>query len=136
MQRLVVVSNRVADLNAEGEASKGGLAMAMSSALRSFGGLWFGWSGKTTETFEPRAVVTDHGNVQTALLDLEPQAVEEYYNGFANRSLWPLCHHRTDLAAYERAYNAAYAGVNECFAAALAPLLREDDVLWLSLIHI
>jgi trehalose 6-phosphate synthase len=136
MQRLVVVSNRVADLDASGAASSGGLAMAMSAALREHGGLWFGWSGNTVDTFSPQAVVTSHGNVEAALLDLEQQAVDEYYNGFANRTLWPLCHQRMDLAAYERSFSAAYAQVNACFAAALAPLLRDDDVVWVHDYHL
>jgi trehalose 6-phosphate synthase len=136
MQRLVVVSNRVADLDAKGEASSGGLAMAMSAALREHGGLWFGWSGKTSEAATPVPVVADHGNVQTALLDLDQQAVDEYYNGFANRTLWPLCHQRIDLVSYERSFSAAYAQVNACFAAALAPLLRDDDVIWVHDYHL
>src|SRR3546814_19489000 len=37
----------------------------------------------------------------TATIDLEPQDVEEYYNGYANRTLWPLFHYRIDLAEYE-----------------------------------
>lgn len=110
--------------------------MAMASALRTYGGLWFGWSGKTTDKFEAKATVSEHGSVQTALLDLEQQAVDEYYNGFANRTLWPLCHYRMDLAAYERAFSASYVSVNDCFAAALAPLLREDDVLWVHDYHL
>ncbi len=136
MRRLVVVSNRVADVDGSGQASKGGLAMAMASALREHGGLWFGWSGKTTERFEPKARVETHGNVQTALLDLEQHSVDQYYNGFANRTLWPLCHHRMDLTAYERDFTTSYANVNDCFAAALAPLLREDDVLWVHDYHL
>jgi len=136
MQRLVVVSNRVADLDAKGEASSGGLAMAMSAALREHGGLWFGWSGNASEEFSPKATVASHGNVQTALLDLDQQAVDEYYNGFANRTLWPLCHQRMDLAAYERSFSTAYAQVNACFAAALAPLLRGDDVIWVHDYHL
>ena len=42
MSRLVVVSNRVADPR---KTAAGGLAVALADALRSTGGMWFGWSG-------------------------------------------------------------------------------------------
>jgi trehalose 6-phosphate synthase len=136
MPRLVVVSNRVADLDCDGEASKGGLAMAMAAALRHNGGLWFGWSGDTTPLFDPHPKIRWHGQIQTALVDLEQEAVDQYYNGFANRTLWPLCHHRIDLAVYERDFSAYYTSVNDCFAESLAPLLRPDDVIWVHDYHL
>ena len=45
--RLVVVSNRVPLPSFAMEPAAGGLAVAMTAALKSRGGLWFGWSGKT-----------------------------------------------------------------------------------------
>ena len=51
MSRLIIVSNRVSAPSAVGEETVGGLAMALAAALRQYSGLWFGWSGKTTEKF-------------------------------------------------------------------------------------
>ena len=123
MARLVAVSNRVADLDTPGGASKGGLAMALSAALREHGGLWFGWSGRTAARGADGPKVRRVGNVDLATIDLAEQEVDEYYNGFANRTLWPLCHYRMDLTSYERSFGAAYASVNSrmrwsrCFGA-------------------
>ena len=47
MSRLVVASNRVADI--EQTAAAGGLAVAVGDALREIGGVWFGWSGEIVE---------------------------------------------------------------------------------------
>ena len=135
-KRLVAVSNRVATFGNAGVASTGGLATALSAALGEHGGLWFGWSGQTTPVFAPEARVRHHGDLSVATLDLEPQDIDEYYNGFANRTLWPLCHYRTDLASYERSFGAGYARVNARFAEALFPLLREDDVVWVHDYHL
>jgi len=136
MARLVVVSNRVAKIEKRGSPSAGGLAMALQSALREQDGLWFGWSGERVEQakIEPRQ--DNIAGVNIAQLDLEPQDVDEYYNGFANRTLWPLCHYRMDLAEYERAFNSGYLRVNERFAKSLAPLLREDDAIWVHDYHL
>jgi len=136
MGRLVVVSNRVAELDTQGEASKGGLAMALSAALREHGGLWFGWSGRSTEGPAAAATVHNHGGIEVATLDLETQDVEEYYDGFANRTLWPLCHYRPDLIVHERSFGTAYRRVNERFADALIPMLREEDTLWVHDYHL
>jgi trehalose 6-phosphate synthase len=128
--RLVVVSNRVSALDHRGAAAAGGLAMAISTELSESGGLWFGWSGETVANFSGKLSLRQHGNATLATVDLDAQDVEEYYNGFANATLWPLCHYRIDLAAYDRSFSTGYARVNARLAHALCPLLRDDDLIW------
>ncbi len=36
------------------------------------------------------------------ITDLKPEDFDEYYNGFANRVLWPIFHYRLDLAEFSR----------------------------------
>ncbi|HEV7383752.1 MAG TPA: trehalose-6-phosphate synthase, partial [Phenylobacterium sp.] len=90
MGRLIVVSNRVSPPNTAGEETVGGLAMALAAALREYSGLWFGWSGDVTETFDGALDIQTVEGVTTALVDLEEADVDEYYNGYANKTLWPL----------------------------------------------
>lgn len=52
MSRLVVVSNRIAPPD-EHAASAGGLAVGILGALKTAGGLWFGWSGETGNEDQP-----------------------------------------------------------------------------------
>ena len=135
MSRLIVVSNRVSAPTDPAAGSAGGLAMALSAALRKYDGLWFGWSGETVEQFTGEARIEDRGGVTVALVDLEAQDVEEYYNGYANKTLWPLFHHRVDLTAYERSYGEGYERTNARFAEVLAPLIQPDDVIWVHDYH-
>ena len=135
MSRLIVVSNRVSAPRDPGAGSAGGLAMALSAALRKYDGLWFGWSGETVTTWNPEAQFEDRSGVTVALVDLEAQDVEEYYNGYANKTLWPLFHHRVDLTAYERSYGEGYERTNARFAEALAPLVQPEDVIWIHDYH-
>ena len=95
MPRLVVISNRVAVPKARGVAgAQGGLAGALNSALKVNGGIWFGWSGQETEEFTGSInYVKSADGVTTATIDLEHQDLEEYYNGYANSTLWPLFHY-------------------------------------------
>ncbi len=136
MSRLIVVSNRVSQPTATGEETVGGLAMALSAALRQYSGLWFGWSGKTAPAFTGQLAMQTVDGVTTAVVDLEEADLDEYYNGYANKTLWPLFHYRTDLAAYDRAYGAGYSRVNKRFAETLAPLIHPDDVIWVHDYHL
>lgn len=136
MGRLIVVSNRV---NPPGDAAVGtvgGLAMAISAALREYSGIWFGWSGRTREVFTGQLSIQQADGVTVALMDLEEQDRQEYYNGYANRTLWPLFHYRTDLVAYERSFSEGYARVNSRFAETLTPLIQDDDFIWVQDYHL
>lgn len=136
MGRLIVVSNRVSPPADVGAGSVGGLAMALGAALREFSGVWFGWSGQTVDSYSGQLRVERHGGVTLATVDLDEQDRNEYYNGYANRTLWPLFHYRTDLTAYERSFDAGYQRVNARFAEALAPLIQPDDFIWVQDYHL
>ena len=135
MSRLIVVSNRVQPPVGEGSGSQVGLAVALSAALREYSGIWFGWSGETTDSFTGHINFQRTEGVTTATIDLEEQDVDEYYNGFANRTLWPLFHYRIDLAEYERQFAGGYERVNARFGDTLAPLIEPDDLVWVHDYH-
>jgi trehalose 6-phosphate synthase len=136
MSRLIIVSNRVQPPTGEGGGAQGGLAVALSAALREYSGIWFGWSGQTTEQFSGHINFQRNDGVTSATIDLEEQDVEEYYNGYANRTLWPLFHYRIDLAEYERGFAGGYQRVNERFADTLEPLIEPDDLVWVHDYHL
>ena len=136
--RLVVVSNRVPDPSKSAQ-SAGGLAVAVDAALKQRGGLWFGWSGRTSMApGEVPGALSLHevGPVTFALTDLSKRDLDEYYSGFANRALWPICHYRLDLLQISTAHTAGYFRVNGLFAERLAPLLRADDLVWIHDYHL
>lgn len=133
--RLVVVSNRVTAPSGSHSGAQGGLAVALQSALAERGGLWFGWSGETVERFTGALHEDSGGGYTSATIDLEPQDVEEYYDGYANRTLWPLFHYRIDLAEFERDFAGGYLRVNRRFAETLLPLIDADDAIWIQDYH-
>ena len=137
MSRLVVISNRVAAARARGVAgAQGGLAGALNAALRESGGLWFGWSGEEVAAPSAEPAVATDDDVTVATIDLSPQDVDEYYNGYANSTLWPLFHYRLDLTEYERDTAMGYERVNERFAASVAPLIGANDTVWVHDYHL
>lgn len=136
MSRLVVISNRVQPPVGGAQANQGGLAVALLAALRENGGVWFGWSGDTTDHFTGELHTVEAGPVTSATIDLEPQDIHEYYNGFANRTLWPLFHDRIDLTEFERDYEGGYVRVNHRFAETVRPLIGDDDLVWVHDYHL
>ncbi|MET3826066.1 trehalose 6-phosphate synthase [Sphingomonas sp. PvP055] len=135
MTRLVIISNRVSAPKGSESGAQGGLAVALQSALRQYRGVWFGWSGERTDHFTGDINFHRNDGVTTATIDLEDQDIDEYYNGYANRTLWPLFHYRVDLAEYERDFAGGYQRVNERFAATVHPLIETEDVVWIQDYH-
>ncbi len=135
MSRLIIISNRVSAPKGSMSGAQGGLAVALQAALRESGGIWFGWSGELTENFTGQINFQRNEGVTTATVDLEEQDIEEYYNGYANRTLWPLFHYRIDLAEYERDFAGGYKRTNERFAETVRPLIEPEDVIWIQDYH-
>ena len=135
LTRLIVISNRVSAPTGSHSGAQGGLAVALASALRTYKGIWLGWSGEQTDRFTGDINFQRAFGVTTATIDLEEQDVDEYYNGYANRTLWPLFHYRIDIAEYERGFAGGYQRVNERFADTFRPLIEEDDAVWVQDYH-
>lgn len=128
MGRLVCVSNRIT--LPRRAAAPGGLAVGVLAALQHTGGMWFGWSGETTEDPAPDPEVLVRGNVRFATIDLKPAEFDAYYSGYCNGTLWPLFHYFLDRFTHEQAQFEAYHAVNAQFARQLAKTLHPDDAVW------
>ena len=136
LPRLVVVSNRVAVPDRANKGSAGGLAVALREAFQLYEGLWFGWSGRVAAQPASRPTIVDSERVKYAVIDLTPLDRQEYYNGFANRALWPTMHYRVGLSDFSRADYIGYRRVNHTFARALAAFIRPDDLVWVHDYHL
>jgi len=128
VERLVCVSNRVS-LPRRG-ATPGGLAVGVLAALRHTGGVWFGWSGETSEVPAEEPEILTRGNIRFATIDLKPAELDAYYNGYCNGTLWPLFHYFPDRFTHELRQYEAYQAVNARFARQLMKVLKPGDVVW------
>jgi trehalose 6-phosphate synthase len=136
LARLVVVSNRVSVPSGEGAKRAGGLEVALRPALQRNGGVWLGWSGKVAAPAELETRSVKHNNVEYIVTDLSKDDYQEYYNGFANRVLWPILHYRLDLAEFARRDLSGYFRVNDHFAAELEKVIEDDDLIWVHDYHL
>jgi trehalose 6-phosphate synthase len=106
-------------------------------ALKASGGLWFGWGGEITDGEpgpEPDIHIRD--GVSYATIELGKHDYEQYYNGYANEVLWPLFHYFAGNFRWRQEQHDAYQRVNRMFAQQLAPLLGDDDVVWVHDYHL
>jgi trehalose 6-phosphate synthase len=130
MARIVLISNRVADLRKSSPA--GGVAVALNDVARTRETLWFGWNGEISE--DGASEVARRGRMATVALS--PAEYQGYYLGYANSVLWPVFHNRLDLAQFEADYFQHYSAVNSRLATLLCPMLRPDDVVWVHDYHL
>jgi len=136
LARLIVISNRVAVPSRDGSNQAGGLAVAVRAVLKRHSGIWFGWSGRVADTPEVTTRTIERGGLTFRVTDLTAEDFQEYYNGFANRVLWPILHYRLDLAEFSRRDLSGYYRVNAYFAAELDKVLLPDDLVWVHDYHL
>ena len=132
MARIFIISNRVAI--PKSGIHPGGLEVVLKATLRNHPCVWLGWSGEVNA--RPRTKTIKQGDNSYIITDLKPEDFDEYYNGFANRVLWPIFHYRLDLAEFSRRDLSGYMRVNEHFADELTKVLEPDDIVWVHDYHL
>lgn len=131
--RLIVVSNRVSIPKSK-RSAPGGLAVGLLAALRQSGGIWYGWNGKIKDERTGPEIVKDK-NIEFVTVPLTSEEYAGYYQGFANRVLWPLFHLRLNLVEYQGKDFEIYRKTNQVFAQDVARLVDTDDLVWIHDYH-
>jgi trehalose 6-phosphate synthase len=136
LARLILVSNRVTVPRVGGPQRAGGLEVALAPILREMSSVWFGWSGNVVPADQVATQTIDRGRSEYVVTDLSEEDYQEYYNGFANRVLWPVLHYRIDLTEFTRRDLTGYFRVNRHFASELSKILEPDDLIWVHDYHL
>jgi len=139
MSKLHVVSNRApieVETRADGRRSirptVGGLASALDDAIRRRSGSWIAWTG-SPDRLLPEETGLDYPITSVHLSDIE---VENYYAGFSNQVLWPLCHMFLDRCRFQPEFWAAYESANERFAETVEAVAEPGDLVWINDFHL
>jgi trehalose 6-phosphate synthase len=129
----VVVANRLPvdrfegpDGSTEWRPSPGGLVTALRPVMRSVEGAWVGWSGApggAEESFEA-------DGMHLVSVELSDEEVENFYEGFANSTLWPLYHDVIVPPHFHRHWWDAYLRINHRFARAAAAQAAPGATVW------
>jgi trehalose 6-phosphate synthase len=135
--RLVVVANRLPVTRtrdgAGWETSPGGLVSALVPILQNRDGAWVGWPG---ESGEGNTEAFTHEGIRLRPVAMTEDEVRDFYQGFANTTLWPLYHDAVRWPEFHRHWWWPYVAVNERYARASAEALSEGDSVWVHDYHL
>ena len=149
--RLLVVSNRlpIVITQEQGElkfqGSAGGLVSGLSAYLDSLKGssfaksdyVWVGWPGVTVENKLQEQVKSKVlSQFRAYPVFLTERAMEKFYYGFCNKTIWPLFHYFPTYAIYQNDFYLHYKCVNQIFCEAVIDVMQPDDVVWIHDYHL
>jgi trehalose 6-phosphate synthase/phosphatase len=143
--RLIVVSNRLPfTLRRAGdswrtERTSGGLASALDPVLKRTGGLWVGWPGEAPATRDERREEQIRGWRQKhgyVAVDLPAEVARNFYESYANQTLWPLFHNFPTNVVFDPAGWSAYVEANRLFRDAVLQNVAPGDSVWVHDYHL
>ena len=146
-RRLVVVSNREPYVHKRQggrvrvEQPVGGLTSALDNVLRILGGTWVAWGSgsadrQSVDRRQQVRVPPDRPAYTLKRVWLSAGEVENYYHGYSNHVLWPLCHIALERIYFRKKYWEDYVSANRKFAEAVAGESSGSDIVWIHDYHL
>jgi trehalose 6-phosphate synthase/phosphatase len=139
MSRLLTISNRLPfNIIRKKDAirfqkSIGGLATGLGSFYKSNQSFWIGWPGIALEEInqkELEKIKKRLGSKNCYPVFLSRNDISNYYQGFCNKTIWPLFSYFPQYTIYEEKFWKSYKDVNEAFCDAVIQVLKKDDIIW------
>jgi trehalose 6-phosphate synthase len=135
---IVIVANRLPvhrvrrGTTSAWKISPGGLVSALTPVLRSQPSTWIGWAGISGPPPQP----FEHDGIRNHPVRLAREEIETFYQGFCNRTLWPLYHDAVRTPEYRRRWWSPYVNVNRRFAEAAAEMVAPAGTVWVHDYHL
>lgn len=135
--KLYIISNRLpvkashANDSFAFTRSEGGLTTGLNSLQIPCEKHWIGWPGICVDKENEQQDITDQlkdMNFHPVFLS-EPQ-IENYYEGYSNSTIWPLCHYFYAYTLYKNSFWQSYQQVNQLFCDEIYKLVRPGDIVW------
>jgi len=140
LQKFIIVSNRlpISVSKQDGKllytSSPGGLATAMSTGgVGNSEKLWIGWPGISSDELEPgdKAKITRRLRREGCYpVFLSSDQVKNYYEGYANDTIWPMFHYFQPLIQYKDEYWKSFKEVNKLFSRATLKHADSKTSIW------
>ena len=140
MSKTIFVSNRlpvtvsIKRHQIDYHESIGGLATGLKSFHQGSDSLWVGWPGVAKDRLrrdeEKKIEKTLNQDYKCHPVYLTDKEISRYYEGFSNKTIWPLFHYFADKAEYNEKTWDYYQRVNKKFYKSLKPHIEEDSIVW------
>ena len=136
---MIIVSNRLpvsVSRNAgqlKVHSSIGGLATGLSSYRKEGDFLWIGWPGIHKEDLSRRDIkeveelIAKEGCRSVHLKEFQ---IRDYYEGFSNKTIWPLFHYFFEYTQFEQRTWQTYHEVNDLFCREVLKVAEPEDTIW------
>ncbi len=135
--KLIIISNRlpVKAIKTKGEfrftRSEGGLTTGLDSLDMEIERHWIGWPGVDAKSDIEKETITQHlKDKNFHPVFLSRRDIREYYEGYSNSKIWPLCHYFFTLIQHENSHWESYKKVNRLFAEAAGEIMEPGDIVW------
>ncbi len=135
--KLIIISNRlpvkIIEENDEYKVipSPGGLSTGLDSLESHLEKCWIGWPGICLEEEVTKNKISlQLKEFHFHSVFLSPEQIENYYEGYSNNVLWPLCHYFPTYIHYENKYWETYKDVNALFCEAALKIIDPGDIVW------
>lgn len=139
MGRLLIISNRLPvhithhHERLQFQQSVGGLATGLAAYRKSRESIWIGWPGLDCDTLseaEKKEIRKRLNAIDCVPVHLSAKEMRYFYEGFCNKTLWPLFHYFQTYTIYEQAFWQAYQQVNERFLEMTLKIVKPGDTIW------
>ena len=111
--------------------SEGGLTTGLDSLELTDEKHWIGWPGICSDNpSDKEAIRTELEKMNFHPVFLSENQYENYYEGYSNSTLWPLCHYFYAYTQYQHNYWDAYQEVNALFCEEICKIIDPDDWVW------
>lgn len=147
--RLILVSNRlpvniIKDNDSyRYEKSSGGLASGMRAYVEQIQKNksskikieWIGWPGSSVDNEEKvKKEISKKFNAHCVFLSSEQ--MENFYEGFCNKTIWPLFHYFPVYTSYLKENWEHYISVNETYCQSVLAVIKPGDIIWIHDYHL
>ena len=112
--------------------SEGGLATGLDSLQISYEKHWIGWPGICVDNEESKKEITSRlEGINFHPVFLSETQIKNYYEGYSNSTIWPLCHYFFVYTLYRNSFWQSYQEVNQLFCDAICRVIHPGDKVWI-----
>lgn len=109
------------------------------SSLGTDDSVWIGWPGISADELTPadkKIIRKELEKLGCYPIFLSQQQIENFYDGYANATLWPLFHYFQSLTEHQDEFWQSYVKVNQLYHAAVQKYASDDAQIWIHDYHL
>jgi len=119
--------------------SPGGLVSGLETFLKKSGikdYIWIGWPGSYFDKKKFEIIKEKSQKYKSYPVFIPAKQLDKFYNGFCNKTLWPLFHNFTSYVVYDETYWNSYVTVNQIFCEETSKYITENSIVWIHDYHL